>query len=179
MAVLRSERLRLRPFVPDDAHALAGYRSDPEVARYQGWDAPFPLEAARTLIAECAMSDAERPGWFQWALELATGDAIVGDLGVNLLEDCRQAEIGFTIAPAFQRRGYATESVSRMLQHLLVERGLHRVRAECDARNTGSQRLLERVGFRREGHLRSSTWSKGEWCDDYLYGLLAEDWPGT
>ena len=98
---------------------------------------------------------------------------------MNLLEDRLQAEIGYTVAPAFQRRGYASEGVSRMLEHLLVERGLHRVRAACDCRNIASLRLLERLGFRREGHLRSSTWSKGEWCDDCLYALLAEEWPPT
>lgn len=78
--------------------------------------------------------------------------------------------------PAFQGRGYATEAVARMLEHLFDEKGLHRVSAECDTRNGASARLLEHLGFRREAHLRSSTWSKGEWCDDYLYALLADEW---
>ncbi len=100
----------------------------------------------------------------------------MGDIGVNRLEDGRQAEIGYTVAPAFQRRGYGAEAVARMLDHLLVEQGLHRVSAECDTRNLASLSLLERLGFRREGHLRSSTWSKGAWSDDYLYAILADEW---
>ncbi|HEV8558436.1 MAG TPA: GNAT family protein [Actinophytocola sp.] len=56
--------------------------------------------------------------------------------------------------------------------------GIRRVSAECDARNTASARLLERLGFRREGLRIEHTWIKGEWTDDLLFGLLARDWPG-
>jgi RimJ/RimL family protein N-acetyltransferase len=59
--------------------------------------------------------------------------------------------------------------------------GLHKVTGECDARNTASAGLLERLGFTREGRLRQQTWIKGEWTDDLIYGLLAEEWllPGS
>jgi RimJ/RimL family protein N-acetyltransferase len=92
-------------------------------------------------------------------------------------EDSRQAEIGFTLAPQHQGYGYATEAVRRLLHYLLVERGKHRVRATCDDRNTSSAAVLERVGMRREGHLLESTWSKGEWTNDLLYGVLRREWP--
>jgi L-amino acid N-acyltransferase YncA len=58
-------------------------------------------------------------------------------------------------------------------------RGKHRITASCDARNAASAGVLEKLGMRREGHLRKSTWAKGEWTDDLLYGLLREEWqPG-
>ena len=101
--------------------------------------------------------------------------ALVGDIGVNLHENGRQADLGYTLAAAHQGQGLATEAVQRVLDHLFDERGLTRVSAECDVRNTASARLLERVGFRREGHRRSSTWLRGEWTDDLLFGLLATD----
>jgi aminoglycoside 6'-N-acetyltransferase len=63
-----------------------------------------------------------------------------------------------------------------LLDHLFVERNLHRVAAECDARNASSARLLERVGFRQEGLRRAATWFKGEWTDDLVFGLLRSDW---
>jgi RimJ/RimL family protein N-acetyltransferase len=176
MDAIRSERLLLRRFDAGDVTGLAGYRSDPEVARFQSWDAPFALAEASALIAELAAGDPDQPGWFAWAIERIDEPGIVGDLGVNLLDDELQAAIGYTIDPAFQGRGYATEGVARMLDHLFDEKGLHRVSAECDTRNRASVRLLEHLGFRREAHLRSSTWSKGEWCDDYLYALLAGEW---
>jgi aminoglycoside 6'-N-acetyltransferase len=69
-----------------------------------------------------------------------------------------------------------TEALRALLDHLFRERGLLRVSAECDARNVASARLLERLGFTREGHRPANTWLKGEWTDDLLYGLLARDW---
>ena len=174
--LIATERLVLRRFRAADAETLAAYRSDPDVARYQAWTAPFPLERARALVAEFEAADPERPGWFQWAIERTADRAHIGDLGVALHENKRQAEIGFTLAPAYQKRGYAAEAVRAMLDHLFRVRGLHKVSAEADARNIASARLLERVGFVREGLLRSHTWIKGEWTDDLIYGLLAEEW---
>jgi aminoglycoside 6'-N-acetyltransferase len=176
---LRSARLRLRPLEAADADRIAAYRSDAEVARYQSWDAPFSRAHAHALIASMSDADPRAPGWFQWAVELLDRPGIVGDLGVRLHSDRRQATIGYTIAAGEQRRGYGSEAVSRMLDHLFAERGLHRVAAECDARNEGSVRLLEAVGFRREGHLVASSLHGGEWCDEYLYGLLAREWPAA
>jgi RimJ/RimL family protein N-acetyltransferase len=176
LMLLETERLVLRRFRSDDAPALAAYRSDPEVARYQSWDTPYPLVAAETMVAEVAGADLRAASWFQYAVALREDiDRLIGDVGVNRSEDGRQAQIGFTFAPAYQGHGYAAEAAGRVVDHLLRAEGLHRVYAECDARNTRSARLLERVGFRREGHLVRSTWSKGEWTDDLLYAVLAEE----
>ncbi len=171
---VRTKRLTLRRFRSDDAEAFAAYRSVPEVARFQSWTAPVPLDEARQKVADFAKGDPEAPGWFQYAVDL--DGVLIGDLGLNLHENLMQAELGFTLAPAYQRQGYATEAVHGLLHHLFVERELHRVSAECDARNTASARLLERVGFTREGLRLSNTWFKGEWTDDLLYGLLRSDY---
>jgi RimJ/RimL family protein N-acetyltransferase len=176
MVLLSTRRLRLRRFRSDDVAAFAAYRSDPEIARYQSWSAPVSGQTARALVAEFAAGDPRRPGWFQYAIE--HDDSLIGDVGVNLHVNRMQAEIGYTIAAAYQRRGYATEAVHGVLEHLFSERGLHRVSAECDGRNLPSARLLERVGFRPEGCRRAHTWIKGEWTDDLLFGLLANEWRG-
>jgi aminoglycoside 6'-N-acetyltransferase len=173
---LETSRLRVRRFRPDDAPALAAYRSDPTVARYQGWSEPVPPEAAEKLVAEFAAGDPAEPGWFQYAVELAATGELIGDIGVCLHDNRMQADLGFTVAREHQGHGYATEAVSALLERLFTVGGLHRVSAECDARNTASARLLERVGFRPEGRRPAHTWIKGEWTDDLLFGLLAGDW---
>ncbi|EGJ77172.1 putative acetyltransferase [Streptomyces sp. Tu6071] len=178
MPLLATPRLHLRRFRPEDAAVLAAYRSVPEVARYQGWSAPVGEEEARLLVREFAAVDPEAPGWFQYAVEERATGALVGDVGVRLDENGMQADLGFTLAPAAQGRGFATEAVRAVLGDLFERRGLHRVSAVCDARNTASARLLERVGFRREGLRPAFTWLKGEWTDDVLYGLLADWWRG-
>lgn len=178
---LAGPRLALRRFRAADAPVLAAYRSVPEVALYQSWDAPFPVAAAQKVIEEMLASHPDTDGeWFQFAAVLRGGPD-----GGELIGDCaacpdagdpRQAEIGFTIAPAFQGKGYATEAAGLLLGYLFGARGKHRVTASCDARNRASAAVLERLGLRREGHLRESTWAKGEWTDDLLYAMLRREW---
>lgn len=169
--ILTSVRLTIRPFRLEDAPTLADYRSDPDVARYQGWSTPFPVEEAERMVA--AMTDPAEPGWFQYAVDL--GGTMIGDIGVDTHENLMQADLGYTFAPEHQGHGYATEAVQRMVRHLFTDRGLHRVSAECDARNERSAKLLTRLGFRQEGHRVEHSWIKGEWTDDLLFGMLAED----
>ena len=172
-----TERLVLRRFRAEDAEAFAAYRSDPDVARYQSWDAPIPIAEAAEQVRRFAEADPAAPGWFQYAVQHRADGVLIGDIGVCLDDNLMQAEIGFTFAPAYQGKGYATEAL-RCLLNRLFGSGIHRVSAECDARNTASARLLARLGFRQEGHRREHTWIKGEWTDDLLFGLLARDWPG-
>ena len=171
---VRTERLTLRRFTAADAEAFAAYRSDPDIARYQSWDAPLPLSEAVQKVEEFTQGDPAAPGWFQYAVDL--DGVLIGDLGLNLDENLMQAELGFTLASAYQGRGYATEAVRGLLDDVFIERELHRVSAECDARNTASARLLERVGFKQEGLRLSNSWFKGEWTDDLLFGLLRSDY---
>jgi aminoglycoside 6'-N-acetyltransferase len=172
-----TERLTLRRFRPEDAAAFSAYRSVPEVARYQSWDAPFSLEKATATATRFSEGDPLAAGWFQYAIDL--DGELIGDIGLNLHENLMQAEIGFTLAPAYQGKGYATEAVRGLLNHLFIERNLHRVSAECDARNLNSAALLRRLGFRDEGLRLSNTWFKGEWTDDLFFGLLRSDWPNA
>lgn len=172
---LSTPRLTLRRFREEDAPALAAYRSEPEVAHFQSWTAPVAAETAQAWVREFAAGSLDRPGWFQYAVELTAERRLIGDIGVRMHDNLRQAELGFTLASAAQGRGYATEAVRAVLDDLFGTRGMHRVSAECDARNDRSAALLERVGFTREGFHRQATWMKGEWTDDLTYGLLAAD----
>jgi RimJ/RimL family protein N-acetyltransferase len=178
---LTSDRLVLRRFRPEDLDAFVAYRSDAKIARYQNWEAPCLPSQARQLLAELQAIHPDTPGeWFQFAVALRRTDRLIGDCAAHIrADDPRQAEIGFTLAPEHQGRGYATEAVRRLLDYLLIERGKHRVSATCDDRNTRSAALLERAGMRREGHLLESTWSKGEWTSDLLYAVLRREWPAS
>jgi RimJ/RimL family protein N-acetyltransferase len=174
--LIATERLVLRRFRTADAPVFAAYRSDPAVARYQSWDAPFPLLRAETAVANFIASEPDRAGWFQYAIERTADRVLIGDVAVRLHDNLMQAEIGFTLATEHQKQGYATEAVRAVLDRLFKVQGLHKVTGECDARNTGSAALMERLGFTLEGRLRQQTYIKGEWTDDLLYGLLAPEW---
>jgi len=131
-------RLVLRRFRSADAETLAAYRSDPDVARYQSWTPPVSIEAARATVASMAKDDPSLPGWFQYAIERVADRAHIGDVAVRLHENRRQADIGFTLASAYQGKGFGGEAVRGVLDHLFRVQGLHKVSARCDARNVAS-----------------------------------------
>ena len=108
MAVLpiRTERLVLRVMQLGDVAVLAGYRDDPDVARYQDWPLPFTLsDAERLLAGQVHLDDVDPEGWTQVAIE--HDGEVVGDLGVGLQTSRRRAALGYTLAPAAQHRGFA------------------------------------------------------------------------
>jgi len=174
--LIATERLILRRFRAADAPVFAGYRSDPDVARYQPWETPYPLELAESAVRAYMSGDPDKAGKFQYAVERVDDRVLIGDVYVHLHDNLQQAEIGFSLATAYQKQGFATEAVHAVVDRLFRLQGLHKVTGECDARNTSSAALLERLGFTREGLLRQQTFIKGEWTDDLLYGVLATEW---
>lgn len=174
---LETDRLNLRRFEPADRDAFLAYRNDPEVARYQSWDSISPARA-QAFIDEQAQLQPGLPGqWFQFALALKDGGRLVGDSGLQvLLQDVRQAQLGITLAPAYQGQGLASEAVTAVLDYAFIHLDLHRVLAVVDCENAPSAALLERIGLRREGHFLKHVWFKGHWADEYLYAILQSEW---
>lgn len=175
---LETDRLVLRAFQDDDLDPFVAYRSDPDIARFQSWEAPYSPAQAAAFIEELKQAQPGQPGeWYQIAITLkATGD-MIGDCAFCVLaEDPHQAEMGFTLAGPYQGHGYATEAVTRLLDYLFDDLQLHRVRATCDADNLASARLLERAGLRREGHFIENAWFKGRWSSEYSYAILSREW---
>jgi RimJ/RimL family protein N-acetyltransferase len=91
----------------------------------------------------------------------------------------RGGEIGFVFHPEFHGRGYAAEASAQLLRLGFEELGLHRVIGRCDARNTASAKVMERLGMRREAHFRQNELVKGEWTDELVYAMLADEWPAA
>ncbi len=173
-------RLILRGFEDRDIEPFSEYRSDPEVARCQGWDTPFDRERAAEFVA--AMRG-RTPGvagvWYQVALELKETHRLIGDVAFETFQDYGsplQAEIAFTLAREYQGLGYAFEAVSCLLEYLFEGLKVHRVRANIDPNNRASARLLERLGLRLEGHFIKSLWYKGRWADEDWFAILDLEW---
>jgi RimJ/RimL family protein N-acetyltransferase len=179
---IETERLILRRLLPSDAGEMAAYRARPEVTRFQGWDEGFSIARARSLITEMTASHPDTPGaWYQLAITLRSSGAVIGDCGLHPdADEARVCEIGFTVAPAYQRQGLATEAVGALITYLFDTRGKQRIIACADVDNASSHHVLEAHGFRREGHLVDSAWidsaAGGEWRSEYLYALLSRQW---
>lgn len=175
---LETDRLILRLFVESDAEAFSAYRSDPEIARFQGWEAPFSITQAQEFISKIMhLPQGEEGVWYQVAIQLRETGELIGDCGFSFLDDCpEQAEIGYSLARPYHGQGYATEAVIRLLDYLFDTWDLHRVRAACDVENTRSMLLMERIGMRREAHFVDHVWFKGRWVSEYWYAILQDEW---
>lgn len=174
---LSSNRLLLRRFKSSDLESFVDYRSDPEVARYQDWE-NFSEAQGKVFIQEQSQQDIDIPGtWLQVALELKETGTLIGDCAVHtLVNDPRQIELGFTLSCQHQGHGYAQEALECLLGFLFGSLKKHRAIAITDAKNMPASRLLEKLGFRREGHFIKNIWFKGAWGDEFLYAMLQEEW---
>jgi RimJ/RimL family protein N-acetyltransferase len=172
---LVTARLRIDALRPDDAAALFALRSDPVVARYQGW-CPADLDAARAFIER--QSPAAVPcGWCQRAIRLREEGTLIGDLGVNLPEDAMEpVEFGISLVSTGQGRGYAGEALRALFDQVFGPLGRHRIHASVDPRNLACIALLRALGMRQEAHHRESLWLHGEWVDDMVFALLVHEW---
>ena len=155
-----------------DLRAFQSYRSIPEFGRYQGWS-PLSDAEALAFLSEMESSPFFQPGhWVQLGIADASGEVLLGDIGVHLSADACTGEIGFTLAPAAQGRGLATAAVRESLELLFTATGVERVLGVTDARNQPSIRLLERLGFKwRDAR---DVVFRGEQCRELVYVLTRE-----
>jgi RimJ/RimL family protein N-acetyltransferase len=174
---LRSPRLILRRLRRDDLAALCAYRSLPEVARFQDWESFGPDDAARLIDGQSGQEPSIPGTWFQLAIVVAENGVLVGDCGLHCRqEDPRQMEIGITLAPAHQGRGYATEAIECLLSFAFDSLGKHRVSAVTDAENRTAAAMFKRLGFRQEAHFVEHLWFKGQWGSEFVFALLRREW---
>jgi RimJ/RimL family protein N-acetyltransferase len=144
-----TERLLLRRSKPEDAEAISRYRSDPDVNRQQGWERTDP-EAVRADIEEMARrAPGEAGGWVQFSVEERKSGRLVGDVGLSRADaEPGVLKVGYTVDPAFQGRGYATEAVGALLAYAFGTLGADVIRAYASADNAASIRVAEHVGMR-------------------------------
>jgi RimJ/RimL family protein N-acetyltransferase len=175
--VIDTPRLQIRNLKPSDLLPFHAYRSDPEVTKYQGFDV-FSREQAENFIVEHAEKRFGRQGeWVQYGIEDKSTGVLIGDCAIRLDQrDPRLGEIGMTISPDNQRKGFAREALTAILQLLFSIDGFHRVAETVDVENVASIRLLKSVGFRQEGHFIENIFFKGYWGSEYQFAMLKSEW---
>jgi len=171
---IESERLVIRTLGLDDWADVFAYAADPEVMEFIP-EKPYTPESTMAFAADNPVVDG-LPSKF--AVTLKPDGRLIGTLTLHLISPrfrCR--EIGWVFHPAYYGQGYAGEAALALLRHAFAEGNVRRVVATCDPRNTASWRIMERLGFRREGHfLRDVRLVDGGWHDEYFYAILDEEW---
>jgi RimJ/RimL family protein N-acetyltransferase len=171
-------RLLLRPFRAGDLDDLYAIQSRPDVVRYLYWDVRGREEVA-DVIAQRTQRDriVEEGDILVLAVERREDGRVIGDVNLSWVSaEHQQGELGFVFHPDVQGQGYAGEAAAVMLDLAFTALRLHRVFGRTDARNTGSAALMKRLGMRQEAHLRHNEIFKGEWGEELVFAILADEW---
>lgn len=172
---LEGGRVHLRAPCDGDQAALYSLFSLPQVVRF--WSTPAwtdPAQADAWLRRQAGFRE-ESTG-LTWAIVRPDDDTLIGTASLYaFVPEQGRGEVGYTLHPRLWGSGLATDAVRRTLRFAFEELDLRRIEADTDPRNTGSCKLLERLGFEREGYLRERWFVDGELQDTALYGLLRRD----
>jgi RimJ/RimL family protein N-acetyltransferase len=172
---LRTARLELRPLREADVASLFEIHSDPEVMRY--WDASIwqSDQRGRAMVARDLALTAR--DYLRLGIESRASGKLLGTCALWRIDaQSRRAEVGYALGAAGWGQGYMHEALSALLEYGFTELDLNRVEADTDPRNERSTRLLERLGFTREGLFRERCIVDGEVSDSAMYGLLRREW---
>jgi RimJ/RimL family protein N-acetyltransferase len=176
---LRSRRLVLRPPKVEDADALFSIFSHAEAMRF--WATP-PWQSRQQALdrIEQDLGGFADGSALRLLLEPAAGGPILGAVALfGFVEGSGRAETGYIVARPMWGNGFAQEAMRALLTYAFTSLRLRRVEADIDPRNAPSARLLDRLGFVREGYLRERWVVDGEVSDTALYGILASAWKPT
>lgn len=172
---LHTERLTLRWLDAGDAAAQFAIFSDPDVMRFinEPWTS---MEKAEQTIAQLIAHYHDGSG-LTFGVVLRDSGQLIGNVNLHRFFDMnRRCEIGYALASRYQKRGYATEALEALVGYAFGTLDQNRIEADIDPRNTASARVLERLGFCKEGYMRERWIVDGQKQDSAFYGLLRSDW---
>lgn len=173
---LFTPRLQLRWMREGDADAHFAVHADPEVARYLSRPAWTELSQAAESIEQTLADYAGGEGLRLGVVLRDTGQLIGNASLFHFVDDSRRCEVGYVMARAHWGRGFASEMLEALLGYGFDTLGLNRVEADIDPANAASGRVLEKLGFKREGYMPERWIVNGEPADTVFYGLLLRDW---
>ncbi len=170
--ILKTDRLNLRPLAAEDAPVLHLMMSDAEVMAFRDSDAvDDPAVTAKIIMSQISETAAGEA--FYWAVERAADGVVLGVCDLSEIDKRHaRAEIGFLAGPEFWIDDYSYEALHAVIGHAAQTLRLKRLQARVHLANTRSTRLVEQLGFEREGLLRGYVDRDGERRDCFLFGLL-------
>ncbi|WP_152655529.1 GNAT family N-acetyltransferase [Oceanobacillus sp. CFH 90083] len=169
----KTERLFIRPFNQDDLQDVFHIYHNDAACQYllhDKWTHENKQQEFHRKLKNNVLTK-ETP----LNLAVVSDGKVIGDLSVWYTEMKDTVEIGYSFSQEASGKGYATEAVRGLVKKLFTTFEVHRIQANLDARNEASQKLCERIGMRKEAHFIQDFWSKGEWTDSIVYGMLHSD----
>jgi [ribosomal protein S5]-alanine N-acetyltransferase len=174
--ILLTSRLILRELHDEDLDSFIDIFSRDEVTRYYGRDVVTSSEEANDLLQKMKSGFLEKRG-IRWGIEARDTKQLIGTIGYHLWSPLhKRAEVGYELHPDYWNKGYATEAIKTALSYGFQEMDLNRISAIVYFENQASNRLLEKIGFQKEGIKREYMLQGNQFHDTYFYSLLKSDY---
>lgn len=176
---LETDRLILRPITPADATAVFLYASNPAVTGFTLFETHQTLDDSRWFVEEYARSRYvnREPDPFGLVLKADPVGTVVGAAGAHWASQPNLCmEFGYSIAEPYWGRGLVAEAAEAVVRYVFEEHAVERLQARVFIGNDASERVLQKLGFTREGVLRSLVLRRGKWWDIVMYSLLRAEW---
>jgi RimJ/RimL family protein N-acetyltransferase len=161
--LLEGKTVNLKLMEKEELHILADWLNDPRfMGEYESQESIRDLEKSFGRASSQWFFIEKKDGTkIGWAAKYLVGS---------------QTTVGFGVVPDERCKGYATEATSIIVDYLFLTNNIVRVQADTSTENKASQRVLEKVGFQKEGIIRRHFFSTGKWRDSFLYSILREEW---
>ena len=177
--VLETDRLILRPIVPADAPAVFLYCSNPNVTRFTLFETHQTIDDSRWFVEEYVRSRyaSREPDPFGIVLRGDPVPTVIGAVGAHWASQPNGTmELGYAIAEPYWGRGLVAEAAGAVVRYVFAEYAVERLQARVIVGNDPSERVLQKLGFTREGVLRSAELRRGRYWDLAMYSLLRGEW---
>lgn len=172
---LDTERLVLREIRPGDGAAIEAYQNAPRHWRLQAVNPDDFADGERRIEGYLKFrGEGAEQRIFDFVAHEKAGGQLVGQVSLERAHP-EIASIGFSVAPAFEGRGYATEMARRIIAFGFDELGLHRIMADVFVDNLASRSIAEKIGMSYEGTARDCIRAQGRWWTEAKYAILAGD----
>ena len=178
--VVETKRLTLREFRKADFNAIHAYASDQEVSIYLPWGPNSELDTENYIenIISYQLNNPRKD--YEIAIELKESSLLIGACAIHISDPLtREGFIGYCYNKQYLGNGYASEAAKAIIEYGFENLNLHRIYATCDPNNVGSSKVLEKIGMKREGHLREHKLQRGKWRDSFLYSILEHEFDNT
>jgi ribosomal-protein-alanine N-acetyltransferase len=167
--LLEGNTVNLRVAEKDDLPIVTEWLSNPEL----GGEFFSPVQRTKTEMEKSFENSSSE--FKRFIIQKKDGTKI-GFIQQFNVHSSAKIEIGYALVPSERRKGYCSEAVKLMVDYLFLSDDTVRIQAHADVRNVGSQKLLDKVGFKKEGMVRKNRFINGRWRDEYLYSILRDEW---
>ena len=171
---MENERILLRPVNKTDAESIFSYRSLPEVAKYQYWE-PFTKEQALNFVTRHGDADPnKKDDWVALAIINKKNNELIGDCALKI--SANTTEIGCNIAPGYQHRGFAKETLELLFEFCFKNADTDEIYGITDSENTTSVKLMKSLNMYKIPDFEEKTICKGVLCTEHKYVIRKPDW---